>query len=368
MAMRHLRRVQEQQQAGKSKEPVKQEEEDEGDEEEEEVEAKKAPFNPFDLLSDEEGGAAEAENEDDESDALPQQQQQQLRQQATTAASRDEEADGDGDGDDDATAAAGKAPSPAPKSKKKRAKPKKKAAGGKKGEADSEEEGGAKPRAGKAAPVVRGVEEDIDAIVRELNLTTVGALAAGASASSSANGAAGGAAGHKAGVPLFRYLHSATYKETQARFYRCQASYDPATIAALLQQSPYHVDSLLAMHDLYRHMGENTYAEEMLERALWVLEAAWHASFQPASAACRLDYGVEENRPMFGALFRHVQPDYAAGGAGAAGAAGGGGAGGDAAAEADAAAMALAMAIAAEYDEEDGHLDDEDGVVRQVRR
>ena len=35
-----------------------------------------------------------------------------------------------------------------------------------------------------------------------------------------------------------------------------QASYDPATIAALLQQAPYHVDSLLAMHDLYRHMGE----------------------------------------------------------------------------------------------------------------
>lgn len=34
-----------------------------------------------------------------------------------------------------------------------------------------------------------------------------------------------------------------------------QASYDPATIANLLQQHPYHVDSLLAMHDLYRHMG-----------------------------------------------------------------------------------------------------------------
>lgn len=34
-----------------------------------------------------------------------------------------------------------------------------------------------------------------------------------------------------------------------------QASYDPNNITRLLQQAPYHVDSLLSMHDLYRHMG-----------------------------------------------------------------------------------------------------------------
>ncbi len=31
-----------------------------------------------------------------------------------------------------------------------------------------------------------------------------------------------------------------------------QASYDPNNIAALLQQYPYHIDSLMAMFDLYR--------------------------------------------------------------------------------------------------------------------
>ncbi len=36
---------------------------------------------------------------------------------------------------------------------------------------------------------------------------------------------------------------------------------DPNSIAALLQQAPYHVDSLLTMYDLYRSMGENAYAE-----------------------------------------------------------------------------------------------------------
>jgi hypothetical protein len=35
-----------------------------------------------------------------------------------------------------------------------------------------------------------------------------------------------------------------------------QASYDPNAVAAVLAQFPYHVDSLLAMNELYRSMGE----------------------------------------------------------------------------------------------------------------
>ena len=46
------------------------------------------------------------------------------------------------------------------------------------------------------------------------------------------------------------------YRATQAAFEQCQATFDPNTIAALLQRSPYHVDALMAMYDLYRHMGE----------------------------------------------------------------------------------------------------------------
>jgi len=35
-----------------------------------------------------------------------------------------------------------------------------------------------------------------------------------------------------------------------------QASYDPNAVGAVLAQFPYHVDSLLAMNELYRSMGE----------------------------------------------------------------------------------------------------------------
>ena len=65
----------------------------------------------------------------------------------------------------------------------------------------------------------------------------------------------------KDGRPMFRYVYSTAYKTNQMLFEQAQASHDPNAIAALLQHAPYHVDSLLAMHDLYRHMGENAYAE-----------------------------------------------------------------------------------------------------------
>lgn len=48
-------------------------------------------------------------------------------------------------------------------------------------------------------------------------------------------------------------------------------------------------------------------AEELLDRALYALEMSWHPSFNPAAAACRLDYELDENKALFTALFRHTQ-------------------------------------------------------------
>lgn len=39
------------------------------------------------------------------------------------------------------------------------------------------------------------------------------------------------------GRPLFCYVHSPAYQATQAAFEQCQATFDPNTIAALLQVS-----------------------------------------------------------------------------------------------------------------------------------
>jgi hypothetical protein len=58
------------------------------------------------------------------------------------------------------------------------------------------------------------------------------------------------------GSPLFCYCWSPNYAAAQRVFEQAQASYDPNAVAAVLHQFPYHVDSLLAMNELYRSMGE----------------------------------------------------------------------------------------------------------------
>lgn len=56
-----------------------------------------------------------------------------------------------------------------------------------------------------------------------------------------------------------------------------------------------------------RATGQHEYADEMLQRCLYALEMAWHPSFSPATASCRLPYSQEQNRPLFAALFKHMQ-------------------------------------------------------------
>ncbi|KAL4430372.1 hypothetical protein ABPG77_002178 [Micractinium sp. CCAP 211/92] len=108
------------------------------------------------------------------------------------------------------------------------------------------------------------------------------------------------------GKQQFGYAYSQAYQAVQDLYEECQATFDPNNIAALLHSHPYHLDALLTMHDLYRSMGEQAYAEEMLERALYALEMAWHPSFSPAAANMHVPYD-EANAPLFICLFRYMQ-------------------------------------------------------------
>ena len=55
----------------------------------------------------------------------------------------------------------------------------------------------------------------------------------------------------------------------------CQATFDPNAIVALLQTHPYHLDALLTMYDLYRNMGENSYAGELPALLLLLAAGRW---------------------------------------------------------------------------------------------
>ena len=56
-----------------------------------------------------------------------------------------------------------------------------------------------------------------------------------------------------------------------------------------------------------RATGQHEYAEELLQRCLYALEMAWPPSFRPQAGGCRVAFEEEQNRPLFVALFRHVQ-------------------------------------------------------------
>ena len=76
----------------------------------------------------------------------------------------------------------------------------------------------------------------------------------------------------------------------------------------VLRFNPWHVDTLLAAHQVMRNFGQHGDAADVLERALYALEMAWHPKFGAAAqeGRARLAFDKEANRPLFAALFQHV--------------------------------------------------------------
>ncbi|XP_024388614.2 uncharacterized protein [Physcomitrium patens] len=111
----------------------------------------------------------------------------------------------------------------------------------------------------------------------------------------------------KEGLSFFRYVFSSAYQKVQNRYEDCVASHDPHTIAMLVNQNPYHVDSLLALAEVYKDLGEVQQSAELLERCIYALECAWHPGFNITTGKCRLVYSWEQNKPLFYALFKHMQ-------------------------------------------------------------
>ncbi|KAG0606180.1 hypothetical protein M758_9G120200 [Ceratodon purpureus] len=105
----------------------------------------------------------------------------------------------------------------------------------------------------------------------------------------------------------FRYVFSSAYQEVQKKYEECVASHDPHTLAKLVYQHPYHIDSLLALSEVYKDLGEVQQSAELLERCIYALECAWHPAFNVTSGKCRLLELWDENKPLFYALFKHMQ-------------------------------------------------------------
>uniref|UniRef100_A0A3B4ZI42 Transcription factor 25 n=1 Tax=Stegastes partitus TaxID=144197 RepID=A0A3B4ZI42_9TELE len=76
--------------------------------------------------------------------------------------------------------------------------------------------------------------------------------------------------------------------------------------SALLQLNPYHIDSLLQLSDVCRIQEDQEMARDLIERALYSFECAFHPLFSLTSGASRLDYLRPENRAFYLALYKHM--------------------------------------------------------------
>ncbi|XP_037103560.1 transcription factor 25 [Syngnathus acus] len=110
----------------------------------------------------------------------------------------------------------------------------------------------------------------------------------------------------KDGVQYFTFEHSRDYQQVQFKFLDAVESMDPNNLVALLQLNPYHIDSLLQLSDVCRIQEDQEMARDLIERALYSFECAFHPVFSLTSGACRLDYLRPENRAFYLALFKHM--------------------------------------------------------------
>ncbi|XP_046447172.1 transcription factor 25-like [Daphnia pulex] len=110
----------------------------------------------------------------------------------------------------------------------------------------------------------------------------------------------------KDGCFYFKYEHNKEYRQIQYDFWEAVSSLNPTNIVALVNMYPYHIDSLIQLSDICRMSEDPQMAGELIERALYILESAFHPSFNLASGNCRLEYKQQENRALFLAIFKHL--------------------------------------------------------------
>ncbi|KAJ8951267.1 hypothetical protein NQ318_008170 [Aromia moschata] len=111
---------------------------------------------------------------------------------------------------------------------------------------------------------------------------------------------------NKNGVQYFAYEHSQSYRQIQNKFLEAVESLNPDNIVAIINEHPYHVDALIQLSDVCKLSEDLAMAAELIERALYCLEYAFHPLFNVAQGNCRLDYRRQENRALYITIIKHL--------------------------------------------------------------
>lgn len=108
-------------------------------------------------------------------------------------------------------------------------------------------------------------------------------------------------------IQFFRYVHSPSYSQAHRAFEAAKNINDLNGIANILVYYPYHIESLLTIAEVLKFSGEHQSSADAIGKCLFALECAWHSSFSPLHGCCQLKYSHDTNKPIFRALFSHMQ-------------------------------------------------------------
>uniref|UniRef100_A0A1D1YA67 Transcription factor 25 n=1 Tax=Anthurium amnicola TaxID=1678845 RepID=A0A1D1YA67_9ARAE len=110
----------------------------------------------------------------------------------------------------------------------------------------------------------------------------------------------------KNGLHCFRYVHTSSYMHAQEAFEAAKATHDLNAMASILVRYPYHVEALLTFAEVFKFSGEHQSSADAIGKCLYALEYAWHPLFSPLQGKCQLKYTHDTNKPLFQALFCHM--------------------------------------------------------------
>lgn len=114
------------------------------------------------------------------------------------------------------------------------------------------------------------------------------------------------------GVSYFKFTWSADYERAQEKFHHCVETGDPNSLAALMRgHHPYHIDTLLQLHDAFQMTDEKDAAMDLLERIIYRFECGFHPKFDifapDASTSIRFQYQEPENRSFMLGMLSYIQ-------------------------------------------------------------
>ncbi|KAH6699345.1 hypothetical protein VD0002_g4727 [Verticillium dahliae] len=107
----------------------------------------------------------------------------------------------------------------------------------------------------------------------------------------------------------FAFHHDATYDRSQIIFFQVVGMGDPMMMVSLLQETPYHITTLLQVSKVATQDQNASLAAELIERALFTFGRVTTSAFRQklAQGRARLDFKRPENREFWLAGYHYIK-------------------------------------------------------------